>query len=311
LARTLVEQGVAVTLVDDLSRRNVDRLESELPAEVVFVEHDLTLPLPVEIAEQRYSHVFHLAAVVGVRRVTTAPEEVLRTNLLSTVNVLDWCARLRPDAFFLSSTSEIADGARDLIGQSAIPYEERPVVFTRPMLARSAYAVSKLSCELLVTHYATRWGFRARIGRYHNVYGPRMGYQHVIPELMQRAHARVDPFPVWAVDHSRAFCYVDDAVSATLALMSLDDLRPVTVDIGNDAENIKIGELAGVILNMAGHRPRIEPRPAPEGSPPLRGPDLQRMRELVDWSPQVSLKEGLMRTWSWYAAELDRRQVPR
>jgi UDP-glucose 4-epimerase/UDP-glucuronate decarboxylase len=137
-----------------------------------------------------------------------------------------------------------------------------------------------------------------------------MGYQHVIPELMQRAHERIDPFPVWAVDHSRAFCYVDDAVSATLALMSFDDPRPTTVDIGNDAETIKIGELAGMILNMAGHCPRIEPRPAPEGSPPLRRPDLQRMRQLVDWSPQVSLREGLMRTWSWYAAELDRRQVP-
>ncbi len=309
VARRLVESGMDVTLVDDLSRGKRDAAVSELLTEVRFVEHDLTSSIPPEIAEERFAQVFHFAAIVGVRRVSQMPEEVLRTNILAAVNVLDFCARRPPDALFFSSTSEVGDGARELRGGRVRPDEDSPVVIASPTLPRAAYATSKLSGELLVRHYANRHGFRARIGRYHNVYGPRMGYDHVVPELMQRAHAHADPYSVWAVEQSRAFCYIDDAVSATLALMDLEAPEPLTVNVGNDSEEIAIGELAKLILSIADHQPEIQPRPAPDGSPTRRCPDLRRISELLDWTPQVPLRDGLARTWAWYGADLDRMHL--
>jgi UDP-glucuronate decarboxylase len=305
VATRLREQGVDVTLVDDFSRGRRDATVDELLASVRIVEHDLTHSLPAELADKRFSQVFHLAAVVGVRRVGSAPASVLRTNLLSTINVLEWCSRQQPDSFFLSSTSEIGDGARELLGESPSPSEGAPVAFKDPLLPRGAYAVSKLTCELLVANYARQAGFRARIGRYHNVFGPRMGYEHVIPELMQRAHAKASPFPVFSVDQSRAFCYIDDAVDATLALMGLDDPEPIVANIGNDLEELRIGDLAGRILQIVGHQAEIDPQPPPPGSPDRRRPDLRRIKELTSWRPKISLDQGLRRTWAWYSADLD------
>jgi nucleoside-diphosphate-sugar epimerase len=308
VARHLVKQGVEVTLVDDLSRGRQDSATSELLGRARFIEHDLTTSIPPEIADERFAKVFHFAGIVGVRRVSEAPEDVLRTNFLAALNVLEFCAARPPDTFFFSSTSEVGDGARELLGEPSLIDEDAPVVISAPMLPRAAYAVSKLSGELLVAHHARRNGFRARIGRYYNVYGPRMGYDHVIPQLMQRAHSQVDPYPVWAVEQSRAFCYIDDAVSATLALMELEDPQILTVNVGNDTEPVKIGELARLVLSIADYNPEIEPRPAPEGSPTRRRPDLRRIKALLEWRPRVSLSEGLAHTWAWYRADLDRMQ---
>jgi UDP-glucose 4-epimerase/UDP-glucuronate decarboxylase len=302
-----VKRGIDVTVVDDLSRGRRDASASELFTTVRFIEHDLTMSIPPEIARERFNWVFHFAAIVGVRRVSEAPAEVLRTNFLSALNLLEFCAARPPDTFFFSSTSEVGDGARELLpGGSPSADEDAPVVIAAPLLPRAAYPVSKLSGELLVGHYAQRHRFRARVGRYHNVYGPRMGYDHVIPELMQRAHAQIDPYPVWAVEQSRAFCYIDDAVHATLALIDLEEPQTLIVNIGNDAEEVTIGDLAKEVLSIAGHDPEIEPRPAPVGSPARRCPDLRRIRRLLDWTPQISLSEGLARTWAWYRADLDR-----
>jgi UDP-glucose 4-epimerase/UDP-glucuronate decarboxylase len=303
VARALVERGVAVTLVDDMSRGRRDDGLDDLLKHASLVEHDLTEPLPDSISSRRFDAVFHFAALVGVRNVSRAPEAVLRVNVGSTINLLDWCAEQPPGAFFLSSTSEVADGARSPDGSGS---EDGSFVVAEPLAPRASYAVSKLTSELLVAHYGERHGFRSRIGRYHNVYGPRMGYDHVIPELMVRAHGGVDPFPVWAVDHSRAFCYVADAVDATLDVMALDDPAHLVVNIGDDSEEIRIGRLAERVLRLAGHDGCIEPRPAPPGSPVRRRPDLRRLRQLIGGQAHTSLEEGLARTWEWYAAELER-----
>lgn len=305
VAAQLLREGFDVTLVDDLSRGRRDAAVAQLIDEATLVEHDLTTPFPDELVNQRFTNVFHLAAMVGVRNVMRAPDEVLRVNLCSTLNLLEWCASNPPEAFFLSSTSELSDGFRELEGSDPVS-EDAPFVVHKPQSPRASYAVSKLTCELLVAHYARRHGFRARIGRYYNVYGPRMGYDHVIPELMQRAHDHVDPFPVWAPDHSRAFCYIDDAVAATLELMRIDEPEPLLVNIGNDTEEILIDSLARRILEIADHHPTIEARPAPDGSPRRRCPDLRKLKQLTDLAPRVSLDEGLARTWDWYSADLDR-----
>ncbi|WP_410579396.1 NAD-dependent epimerase/dehydratase family protein [Amycolatopsis sp. lyj-108] len=305
LARHLVSGGSEVTLVDDFSRGRQDENFRELGEHVALFEHDLREPLPFDPPDDGFDAVYHLAAVVGVARVSQNAALVLDVNLRSALNVLEWCHRYPPGALFLSSTSEVADGAAGL-GLTAYPTkEDGPFALAAPAAPRASYALSKVVAESLFRQSGLS---RVRIGRYHNIYGPRMGDEHVIPQFVARALGRLDPFPVYGGTQARAFCYIEDAIDATVALTRLPDADPMVVNIGNDREEIRIDRLADKVVTLAGYRPALDIHPAPAGSPERRLPDLGRLRDAVGYRPRVSLDEGLRRTFEWYLAERTRTE---
>jgi UDP-glucose 4-epimerase/UDP-glucuronate decarboxylase len=297
LARRLVHEGKHVMLLDDYSRGRVDEEFRRVSEHADVVEHDLTRPIPKGLLGA-VDTVYHLAAAVGVRQATERPDYVLRTNMLSTLHLLDWCRRNPPRAMFLSSTSEVADGAIRM-GLSTLPSsEEVPFVLATPRSPRSSYALSKMVSESLLLYSAD--AFPIRIGRYHNVYGPRMGAAHVIPQFIERLHGGEQPFVIYGAQQSRAFCYVDDAVAATIALTRLEAPEPIVVNIGNDTEEIRAIDLAERLFDLAGRHPEVLMVDPPPGSPERRRPELTRLRRLVDFRPDVSLDAGLKATFDWY-----------
>lgn len=310
LVAALRARGDKVTIIDDHSRLHRDRAVETLGDDVELLVHDLREPLPGGIpSADAFDAVYHLAAIVGVGRTARAPEAVLETNVLATRNLLRWCEDGPPGRLFLSSTSEVADGAA-AVGLAPFPVtEDVPAVIRDPTLPRAAYAVSKLVGEMLVTYWGRRHDVPIRIGRYHNVYGPRMGFDHVIPQITERVLAGQDPLEVMSPHQRRAFCYVEDAVAATCALTALPDVEPLVVNIGNDECEVSIEQLARELLERGG-RPDAEivPLPTPAGSPDRRLPALHRLRALTGFEPRVSLAEGLDRTFAWYDVELRTRR---
>jgi UDP-glucose 4-epimerase/UDP-glucuronate decarboxylase len=304
LARRLAQEpGARLTLVDDLSRgRRDDELTSlaALPG-VRFLEADLTDPAAVARLPRDVDHVYLLAAVVGVRNVASGPARVVRVNALATLHVLDWLAAApAPPALFFASTSEVYAGGV-AAGAVAVPTpEEVPLTIEDLRNPRFAYAASKLLGETAVRHYGAAHAIPWVTGRFHNVYGPRMGADHVIPELALRALDGEDPFAVYGPEQRRAFCHVADAVEAMVRLMESDAARGQTVNIGNDAEETRIEDLAALVLRTVGHRPRVLPRPAPPGSVARRCPDLTRLRALTGFAPKVPLEAGVRETVDWY-----------
>jgi nucleoside-diphosphate-sugar epimerase len=299
LARRLVADGAEVVLVDDLSRGRVDGELRGLLGHVRLVEHDLRQPVPEGLLGDGFQVVYHLAAVVGVDRSTRDPGHVLRTNVLSTLHLLDWCARTEPETVFLSSTSEVADGAVRL-GLGALPVpEDVPYAIPDPRLSRSCYALSKMLAESALLHGAP--GTRVRIARLFNVYGPRMGSAHVIPQLIERMLAGVDPFPLYGTSQTRSFCYVDDAVEAITRLVRAGGDEAIVANVGNDREEVTIGELAERIFALHRRPARVEVREPPPGSPERRRPDLGELRRLTGFEPRCGLDSGLRRTFEWYA----------
>jgi UDP-glucuronate decarboxylase len=300
LARRLLRDGADVTLLDDFSRGRMDGELAELSPYVELVTHDLAAPVPPDRLRPGFDAVYHLAAVVGVRRANEDPARVLGVNLRAVLGLLDWCRRHPPGAVFLSSTSEVADGAGRL-GLAPFPMpESAPFVLPDPFAPRASYALSKVVAETLLWRYAG--DFRARIGRYHNIYGPRMGDDHVIPQFAARALAGADPFPVYGATQSRAFCYVADAVEATVALTRLPSPEPIVANIGNDREEIRIDELVERVVRLAGYAPAVEVFAPPTGSPERRLPDLTALRAATGYEPKVDLDTGLRATFDWYAA---------
>jgi len=127
-----------------------------------------------------------------------------------------------------------------------------------------------------VIHTARARGLHAIIGRFHNVYGPRMGVDHVIPELSPRALRREDPFRVYGADQRRAFCRVSDAVEAMRLLIGAQMAWGQIVNIGNDTEETRVEDLARLVLKLAHIAPVLERLLAPAGSVARRCPDLGR-----------------------------------
>ena len=300
LARRLVSDGHAVTIVDDFSRGRDDGDVAEVRdnPSVDVVSGDLTAAATWAALPHGWDQIYLLAAVVGVRNVEGDPARVVRVNTLAALHLVDW---VQPgERVFFASTSEVYAGAVEL-GICAVPTPESvPAVITDVTAPRFAYAASKLLGEAAFIHGARARGFHAVIGRFHNVYGPRMGADHVIPEMSLRALRGEDPFRVWGADQHRAFCYVDDAVEAMLRLMATPEAAGQIVHIGNDTAETNIGDLAKLVLGVAGVSPALQPLAAPAGSVARRCPDLARLRALTGYEPAVPLDEGVRRTFDWY-----------
>jgi UDP-glucose 4-epimerase/UDP-glucuronate decarboxylase len=296
LTRRLIADGHAVTIVDDFSR---GRDDPDLAALSVPVVHaDLTDPAAVAALPHGWDQVYMLAAVVGVRNVEKDPARVLRINTLALLNVLDW---VQPgERLFFASTSETYAGGVSA-GVVPVPTAENvPLVVEDVAAPRFAYGISKLLGEAAVIHTARAREIPFVVGRFHNVYGARMGADHVIPELSLRAMRREDPFRVYGTDQFRAFCHVDDATDAMVRLMGADAALGQIVHIGNDSEETNIGDLTKLILRIADFDPDLDVVPAPPGSVARRCPDLTLLRRLTGYEPTVSLEEGVRRTFLWY-----------
>jgi UDP-glucose 4-epimerase/UDP-glucuronate decarboxylase len=212
------------------------------------------------------------------------------------------------EVLFFASTSETYAGGV-AAGHVPVPTPETvPLGVPDVAAPRFAYAASKMLGEAAVIHTARARGLRAVIGRFHNVYGPRMGTDHVIPELSLRALRREDPFRVFGPEQRRAFCHVADAVEAITRLMATEAAWGQVVNVGNDAEETAIADLVALILRTARFTPTIAARPAPAGSVPRRCPDIGRLRALTGFAPKVGLEAGVGETFDWYRRGWERER---
>lgn len=290
-----------LTLVDDFSRGRRDRELAALLGRdnVTLVRADLTAAAALARLPATWDQVYMLAAVVGVRNVETDPARVIRVNTLATLHLLEWLTD-RAGVLFFASTSETYAGGV-IAGTVPVPTpEDVPLSVPDVAAPRFAYAVSKILGEAAVVHAARTKRLRAVIGRFHNVYGPRMGTDHAVPELCLRALRREDPFLLYGRGHRRAFCHVSDAAEAVIRLVATEAAWGQVVNVGNDTEETAVEDLMALVLRLARFSPRIEDRPAPPGSVARRCPDLTRLRALTGYAPKVSLEAGVGETFAWY-----------
>ena len=301
LAKQLVAEGHQLTLVDNLSRGKMDREFSEFLSQnlqVNFIELDLTTPIPEQTLPYNYNYIFLLAAVVGVKYTTEKPLDVLYINTLIVKNVLDWVNDKNTNKFIFASTSETYAGSVDL-GVAKIPTGESvPLSIVDIFNPRFSYAISKIWGEHAVILAGEKAGFNFDIVRFHNVYGPRMGMEHVIPELCIRAIKKENPFKVFGTDQYRAFCYIEDAVQGLIVIAKNSGNRRI-INIGNDQEEIKISTLVDMILKMGDHAPKKDIYESPRGSVPRRCPDLTTLKS-IGFNQKVALSKGLELTYQWY-----------
>jgi nucleoside-diphosphate-sugar epimerase len=305
LARRLLGEGARIDLIDDFSR---GRLDAELTAlaeqpAVRCLERDLLAPGSLEDLGEDYDLVFHLAAIVGVANVMKQPLAVLRRNVELLLGMLDFAARQkRLRRLVFASTSEVHAGSLLHLDLPIPTPETAPVALPDLAQSRSSYLLSKLYGEALCHHA----GLPVTVIRPYNIYGPRMGMAHVIPELLQRAERTPDggAMTVYSTRHRRAFCYVSDAVELIARLALAEDALGGVFNVGNQGEEVAVGQLAELIVAAVGRSVAIEAGPDTPGSPARRCPDMTRTGAVTGYEARVSLPEGLRRTYDWYREQV-------
>ncbi len=294
LVKDLLAQGADIRVLDDGSRGSADS-----PAEVEALDGDVRDAEAVRAACRGVDAVVHLAAVQGTRNFYEIPDTVLDVNLRGVLNVAKACAVEEVRRLVFSSSSEVYG----IPSEFPTP-ESAPLVVPDPTNPRWSYGASKIAGELVVANTARRYGFEWVILRYHNVYGPAMGWDHVVPQFISRL-LRDEEFTVQGDgSQRRAFCYVDDAVAPTAAALTADAAADGIFNLGNPAEEYSINGLIAVLERVTGRT--ISPRYVPfeQAGTDRRLPDVSRAERALGLSPTISLEEGLRRTYDWYARQL-------
>lgn len=305
LSARLLTEGFEVCALDDHRRGAVDAAVKALMQDRRYrqVAGDAADPECLRGLGPGFTHIFHLAAIVGVKNVLAQPYRVVQDNVRALMNVLEWGGGQRDlRRIVFPSTSEVYAGTLESFGMPVPTPENTPLTIPDPGRPRAAYMMSKIYGEALCRHS----GLPFTILRPHNVYGPRMGMAHVIPELLQRAHyaPQGGRLVIFSPGHTRTFCYIDDAVEIMLRLA----LSPAGIDgtfnLGAAAGETAIAALAGIVTRVVGKALTIEPGPVTEGSPDRRRPDVSRAASAIGYEARMPLEEGVRRTYDWYCAHV-------
>jgi nucleoside-diphosphate-sugar epimerase len=295
-----------LTIADNFARGKQDDHFQSLVNEfgIRVVEGDFTDPTTYDKLDAQYDQVYMLASVVGVDNANSIPHEIIRINTALIYNTLEWVRHSQVGKVLFTSTSECYAGTIEAFGYTTPTPEEVPLCIQEIGHPRFTYAVTKMLGESGFLNYARILGFETTIVRYHNVYGPRMGFKHVIPHLAVRFRKGETPFKVYGHDQTRAFCYITDAVEGTVLAMEQPGTNMQTYHIGTQDE-ISIGDLIHHTGELMDFKGEYENAPTYPGSVSRRCPDITKARTQLGYEPKVMWKEGLKLTMDWYNQYLD------
>lgn len=303
LVKRLIKEGHKVRVFDNDSRGSRERLR-EVSSSIELIHGDIRDAEAVMGACEGIETVFHLAAVNGTQFFYEKPDLVLEVGIRGTLNVIDACKANDVRDLFVASSSEVYHSP------STIPTNESvSLVIPDPLNPRFSYAGSKIAGELLALYYSGNMLPRVVIFRPHNVYGPDMGWEHVIPQITVRL-ARLPHtstkhrVPIQGTgEETRAFCHVQDCTNALILLYQKAKHREI-YNIGSDTETT-IRDLIFLIAERLGKKITIVPGELKEGSPKRRCPNISKLK-VLGFKPQTSLKEGLPAVVDWYAANAEK-----
>ncbi|XP_047330014.1 UDP-glucuronic acid decarboxylase 1-like [Impatiens glandulifera] len=247
-----------------------------------LIRHDVVEPILLEVDQ-----IYHLACPASPVHYKYNPVKTIKTNVMGTLNMLGLAKRIGA-RFLLTSTSEVYGDPLEH------PQKETYWGHVNPIGVRSCYDEGKRTAETLTMDYHRGAGVEVRIARIFNTYGPRMCLDdgRVVSNFVAQA-IRKQPLTVYGDGkQTRSFQYVSDLVNGLVALMEGEHVGPF--NLGNPGEFTML-ELAEVVKETIDPSAAIEFKPNTADDPHKRKPDISKAKDLLNWEPRVSLREGLPR----------------
>ncbi len=262
-----------------------------------YIQGDVTDKETLVRAMEGCEIVFHFAGLLGVEKILDRPIEVLQVNLEGTINALQAAVQQRVKRFVLSSSSEVYGEPRQ------VPLRE-----DAPPSPISIYGVSKLAAEAYCEAFARKGLIDVTILRYFNVYGPGQAEAFVIPRFIGRVVRGEPPVVYGRGSQVRAYTYVDDAVTCSLLAAASEKGINEIFNVGTQ-EVITVADLAELVIAISGRDLTPVYQELGAGIRPAkreihtRIPDISKAQGLLGYKPQVPLREGLQRCYSWYSLQ--------
>jgi nucleoside-diphosphate-sugar epimerase len=299
LVRRLVAMGRRVRVIDNDLRGSRSRL-ADLADRIEMVGADVRDEAAMIEAGRGVDVLMHLAALNGTENFYNRPELVLDVGIRGMYGALA-AARANGIAEFILASSSEAYQTPPVVPTP----EDVPLTIPDPWNPRYSYGGSKLISEIMLADYHRDLFKRSIIFRPHNVYGPDMGWEHVLPQLILRAKQAVAavpsgpvPFPIQGDGkQTRSFVHIDDFLDGMLIAADKGAHRTV-YHIGT-SEELSIAQVVEEIFRYFGREPAIEPSELPLGSTMRRCPDVSRLAAL-GYEPRITLRTGLPSIADWY-----------
>jgi nucleoside-diphosphate-sugar epimerase len=297
LVRRLVRDGFNVRVLDDDSRGAQRRL-ADIVGHLELIVGDIRDPQAVSRAVEGVECVWHLAYINGTEYFYTRPELVLEVGVKGITNVLDACIKHGVSELVLASSSEV--------------YQQPPIIPTPenvPMVVpdvrnpRYSYGAGKIISEVMAYNNGKRFK-RLLTFRPHNVVGPDMGWEHVIPQftirmkrLAEKVSGRID-FPIQGNgSETRSFIYIDDCIDALMQIFNAGAHLDI-FHIGT-MEEVSIAELAHAVARCLKREIVLVPGPLQAGGTLRRCPDTARLKSL-GFCARNSFQDSVAKTTRWY-----------
>lgn len=260
-----------------------------------FIKHDVTNFIYVP---GKLDMVLHFASPASPIDYLEMPIQTLKVGSLGTHKALG-LAKEKNARFLLASTSEVYGDPL------THPQKEDYWGNVNPIGFRGVYDEAKRFAEAMTMGYHRYHGLETRIVRIFNTYGTRMRLKdgRALPTFMRQA-LKGNPITVFGDgSQTRSFTYVDDLVDGIYRLSQSDEVEPV--NIGNPQE-VTILDFAKEIIELTGSSSKIVHEELPDDDPKVRQPDITKAKQVLDWEPKVSRKEGLKKTLLYFKEQVER-----
>lgn len=289
ICERLVDDGHDVICLDNFftsQKSNVVHLLGRPNFELI--RHDVTLPIFLEVDQ-----IYNMACPAAPGHYQYNPIKTIKTSVMGSINLLGMAKRCGA-RILQASTSEV-------YGDPEVhPQPESYRGSVNPIGPRACYDEGKRAAETLFVDYHRMNRVDVRIVRIFNTYGPRMHpYDgRVVSNFIRQALTGNDITIFGDGSQTRSFCYRDDLVEGIVRLMAYEKFDG-PVNIGNPGE-FTIRELAELVIELTGANVKLIERPLPADDPTRRRPDITLAKQLLDWQPKVTLREGLAKTIEWF-----------
>ena len=237
--------------------------------------------------------IFHLGAINGTKFFYEIPEKVLEVNVKGVQNLLDFTRKHDIKDILFASSSEVYG-----FPKTFPTTEDVELSIPDPYNPRFSYSSSKIIGELLCINYSRKYNFKHTIVRYHNIYGPRMGHEHVMPQFIKKLTCDEKFIVEGDGTETRSFCYIDDAITATKIVHKDNTFDNRIFNIGN-SEEVSISTLIEYLANISGRDVTPEFQEKVNFGTKRRVPDISKAKSL-GYEPKTSLREGFEITYKWY-----------
>ncbi|MFA6017397.1 MAG: UDP-glucuronic acid decarboxylase family protein [Patescibacteria group bacterium] len=283
-----------VTVIDNFVTGNKRNLESEISnKDLKIIEANIT---NFDFSSlQSFDIIYDLASPASPKDFVNLSIEILKTNSLGLINLLDFFVKSNSNTFVFSSTSEVYGDPLEH------PQKESYFGHVNPVGLRSCYDEGKRFAEALMMAYFRKYKKDIRIARIFNTYGPFMKKDdgRVVSNFVNQA-INGQPLTVYGNgSQTRSLCYVSDMVEGLYSLATTQDLSGEIINIGNPNEKT-ILEIADIIKKLTESKSEIVFETIGQDDPKKRCPDINKAKKLLNWEPKVGLEEGLKKTIEYF-----------